>query len=70
MRSFLENLDDDKLGWLGALQDDRISKAIQLIHNGPDKQWSLGDLAEEVGMSRTSFAQQFKRLVGNTRWTT
>ncbi len=66
MRQYLTELSDDKLGWLGALDDDRIGKSLKLIHDQPDKHWTLEELASEVGMSRTSFAQQFKRLVGNT----
>ena len=66
MRQYLIQLGEDKLGWLGALEDDRIGRSLQLIHDSPDKHWSLEELASEVTMSRTSFAQQFKRLVGNT----
>lgn len=66
MRQYLLDLNDDELGWLGALEDDRIGKALKLVHDSPAHHWSLEDLAQNVGMSRTSFAQQFKRLVGNT----
>lgn len=66
MRQHLLELSDDKIGWLGALEDNRIGNALKLIHESPDHHWSLEELAQNVGMSRTSFAQQFKRLVGNT----
>ena len=66
MRQYLSELDDSQTGWLNALDDDRIGKSLQLIHDQPDKHWSLEELATAVGMSRTSFAQQFKKLVGNT----
>lgn len=66
MRQHLLELSDEKIGWLGALEDNRIGKALKLIHESPEHHWSLGNLAQNVGMSRTSFAQQFKRLVGNT----
>ena len=66
MRQYLAELSDDKLGWLGALEDDRIGKSLKLLHDQPAKHWSLEELAQAVGMSRTSFAQQFKQLVGNT----
>ena len=66
MRQYLSELDDAQTGWLNALDDDRIGKSLQLLHNQPDKHWSLEELATAVGMSRTSFAQQFKKLVGNT----
>lgn len=66
MRQYLLELNDEKVGWLGALEDDRIGKALKIIHETPDHHWSLEEIAQKVGMSRTSFAQQFKRLVGNT----
>lgn len=66
MRQHLSQLDAEQMGWLGALEDDRIGQALTLIHDSPDYHWSLEELAQKVGMSRTSFAQQFKRLVGNT----
>ncbi len=66
MRQYLAELDDSQTGWLNALQDDRIGKALRLIHDQPDRHWSLEDLAVAVGMSRTSFATQFKKLIGNT----
>lgn len=66
MRQHLIEIGEDKMGWLGALEDDRIGKALTLIHDAPDHHWSLEELAQNIGMSRTSFAQQFKRLIGNT----
>ncbi|WP_338518369.1 AraC family transcriptional regulator [Alteromonas gracilis] len=66
MRQHLNQLDDEQVGWLGALEDDRIGQALSLIHESPERHWALEELAHNVGMSRTSFAQQFKRLVGNT----
>ncbi len=66
MRQHLLELSDEKIGWLGALEDNRIGNVLKLIHESPEHHWSLEELAQNVGMSRTSFAQQFKRLVGNT----
>ena len=66
MRQYVSKLSEDETGWLGALEDDRIGKALTLIHDNPEHHWGLDELARNVGMSRTSFAQQFKRLVGNT----
>ena len=66
LRQYLESQKNNKLGWIGALEDKRISKAIQLVHESPSSHWSLEDLANKVGMSRTGFAVEFKRLVGNS----
>jgi len=61
-------------GWLFALADKQMSAAINTIHNDPTHPWTLQELAEQVGMSRSSFASQFKTTVGSsamdyfTRW--
>ena len=61
-------------GWLGALRDPQIGRAIALVHRDPARAWNLGSLAATVGMSRSSFAARFTALVGEsamhyvTRW--
>jgi AraC-like DNA-binding protein len=63
-----------KTGWLGALQDKQIGRAIAAIHRRVDDPWTLPSLAAHVGMSRSAFAQRFNQLVGEpamryvTRW--
>lgn len=51
-------------GWLGALGDDHIGAALSLMHRDVARRWTVSELASAVGMSRTSFAERFKRLVG------
>ncbi|KAB0676310.1 AraC family transcriptional regulator [Aureimonas leprariae] len=64
----------DGIGWLSGLGDRRIGAAIGLMHAEPARRWTLAELADRVGMSRTSFAVRFKRTVGLapidylTRW--
>lgn len=61
-------------GWLGALQDEQIGRAILLIQRHPEVAWTVASLANEVAMSRSAFAARFKELVGEspmqyaTRW--
>jgi len=66
IRSYVELLPPDQAGWLGALRDSRIGGALELIHETPAQAWSIGELACEVGMSRSAFAGRFKALVGET----
>lgn len=54
------------IGWLHALSDRQIGKALQAMHAEPSRPWHLQDLAREAGMSRTVFAQQFKSKVGRS----
>lgn len=57
---------DAPAGWLTGLSDRRIRSAINAMHAEPTRHWSLEDLARIAGLSRTVFAQRFKRLVGET----
>lgn len=54
------------VGWLFALADRQISMAISAMHEQPGRPWSLAQLAQRVGMSRSVFAQKFKQTVGQS----
>ncbi len=53
-------------GWLGALRDKQIGRAIAFIHRNPATDWTLASLALKVGMSRSAFAERFTQLVGES----
>jgi AraC-like DNA-binding protein len=63
-----------QVGWLFALADPHISKAVTCIHSHPGHRWTLQELAEHAGISRSGFALRFKQVVGLspmdylTRW--
>jgi AraC-like DNA-binding protein len=61
---YISGLPDDKKGWLAGLRDPQIGQALSLLHAKPAKVWSAEALAEEVGMSRSGFAERFTTLVG------
>jgi AraC-like DNA-binding protein len=62
------------VGWLFALADRQVSAAISAMHQDPARRWTLRELAECAGMSRSVFALRFKEKVGMsameylTRW--
>jgi AraC-like DNA-binding protein len=64
IRAWLEADPGAHSGWLGALRDPQIGQAISLIHRQPDRDWTVGSLADEVAMSRSAFAARFSELVG------
>lgn len=64
IRSWIENDPAASTGWLPALRDKQIGRAIALIHDDPSRPWTLASLAEEVAMSRSAFATRFAELVG------
>ena len=53
-------------GVLGGLADPRLAKALTAMHEHPGRSWSLDDLAEIAGMSRTRFVAHFRAVVGRT----
>ena len=63
LRAYLAG-DERPQGWLGALSDRHIGAALNLMHGNIAQRWTVSDLASEVGMSRTAFAERFKKLVG------
>lgn len=51
-------------GWLGALRDPHLGRALALIHRDPAREWTVAALADELAMSRSAFAARFSELVG------
>jgi AraC-like DNA-binding protein len=54
------------VGWLSALADRQMSAAISAMHEMPGYRWTLQELAERAGMSRSTFALRFKEKVGTS----
>jgi AraC-like DNA-binding protein len=55
---------ESRSGLMHALMDPELSKALTLMHTKPEHQWTVAELAERVGMSRTAFALRFKSKAG------
>ena len=74
IRSWIDTDPMAQTGWLGALRDDQVGRALSLIHAEPARDWTVAVLAREVAMSRSAFAARFTELVGEpvmqyvTRW--
>ena len=74
VRHWLEFAPEDARGWLGALKDAKIGRALELMHEKPEFAWTVQMLAKRVLMSRAAFSARFTKLVGEpplsylTRW--
>lgn len=53
------------VGWLFALSDPRLGCAVTAMHERPWHRWTVQQLADCAGMSRSSFALRFKERVGS-----
>jgi AraC-like DNA-binding protein len=66
LRSWIKSLRPGEGGWLGAMADPHIGPALQLIHEQPDRPWTLRDLGHRVGLGRSAFSARFTKLVGQS----
>jgi len=64
IRAWLETDPGARTGWLGAMRDPQIGRAIALVHDDPARDWTVAALAQELAMSRSAFAARFTELVG------
>lgn len=64
IRHWIEHAPEANQGWLGALKDPKIGKALALMHDQPETAWTLDRLAHQVGMSRSGFSARFTEVMG------
>jgi AraC-like DNA-binding protein len=74
LRAWLAQQPEGAAGWLGAVRDPHIGRALARMHAEPQRSWTVEQLAAEVSQSRATFARRFRELVGEpplvylTRW--
>jgi AraC-like DNA-binding protein len=64
LRRYLSDLPAEQTGWLAALRDPAIGRAMALLHGRLADDWTAETLAREVNMSRSAFAERFTTVVG------
>lgn len=53
-------------GMLAGLADPRVARALSAMHAAPAKAWTVAQLSATANMSRASFAEYFRQVVGQT----
>jgi len=64
LRSWGTSATSRPLGWLGAIADPAIGRALEMLHADPRCRWTTAVLAKKVDMSRAAFSARFTGLVG------
>lgn len=74
LRTYIDDLPADQTGWLAGARDAEVGRALALMHRNPARAWTLASLAKEVGVSRSSLVERFRRYLKEapiaylTRW--
>ena len=66
LREYMQRLPISDGGWFAAVNDAHVGKALRLLHANPMHDWTVDELAREVALSRSVFAQRFTELVGES----
>jgi AraC-like DNA-binding protein len=66
VREYMQQLNPRERGWLAALRDPSVGKALRLLHESPMRPWTVDLLAHDVAISRSGLAQRFTRLLGES----
>jgi AraC-like DNA-binding protein len=63
LRRYVADLPEHQTGWLAGARDPVVSKSLALLHARVSHPWTINELAEEVGVSRTSLVDRFARYL-------
>lgn len=66
IRSWAETSSVNPAGWLAAVNDRRLGKALLAMHERPGVAWNATSLAGEAGMSKSAFYERFTTTIGQT----
>jgi AraC-like DNA-binding protein len=64
LRRYAESLPPGGKGWLAAVRDAQVGRALALLHAEPGRAWTVDELARQVALSRSALAERFAALVG------
>jgi AraC-like DNA-binding protein len=74
LRRYVAGLSDQQTGWLAGTRDAVVGKCLGLLHGRIAHPWTIADLADEVGISRSALVERFTRYLSEppmtylTRW--
>jgi len=63
-RRYLDGLPEDATGWLAGLRDRYVGRALALLHEYPERPWTIDELGLQVGLSRSALHERFVQFLG------
>jgi len=65
MRRYMAQLSPEQTGWLAGARDPHVGEALAHLHRAPEKPWTIAELAQKVGLSRSVLAERFRYFLGD-----
>ncbi|QDF97959.1 AraC family transcriptional regulator [Azoarcus sp. DD4] len=62
-RRYLDSLPEGATGWLAGLRDRYVGRALALLHQYPERPWTMDELGREVGLSRSALHERFMQFI-------
>jgi len=63
LRRYVAGLPEHSTGWLAGARDGAVGKALALLHGRPRHPWTVAELADAVGVSRSVLIERFSRYL-------
>lgn len=64
LRRYLSEVPAGANNWFAALNDPVVGRTLQLMHAQPGHRWTVEEIADRIGSSRTVIADRFRTLIG------
>lgn len=64
LRLFAQDVPARPAGWLAALHDEALGRALIRIHAEPAREWTVSSLARAAAVSRSILAERFSEVLG------
>lgn len=64
LRRHVVGLPESATGWLAGARDAAVGRSLALLHNRPHHAWTIAELADAVGVSRSVLVERFSRYLG------
>ena len=74
LRRFVDGMPQQQSGWLAGARDPVVGRSLALLHGRVAHPWTIAELSEAVGISRSALVERFSRYLNEppmaylTRW--
>jgi AraC-like DNA-binding protein len=65
LRRYVAGLPEQTTGWLAGARDQVVGRSLALLHSRANHPWTIADLADEVGVSRSALVARFTRYLSD-----